>query len=253
MGVINLIKKDIVDISNSIIEWLKVNVRGANASGTVIGNSGGVDSAVVIALAKKAFPDDTLGVIMPCYSNASDKEDALNLADEFDIDTEIVELSNTYDELLKNVKYADNAPDLALANIKPRLRMTVLYYYAQTLGRLVIGTGNKSEITVGYFTKYGDGGSDLLPLGDMTKHEVWELASYLEVPDTIINKPPSAGLLGSTSDEEEMGFTYEELEKYLKNKREELDPEVLKKIEEMSKMNEHKRNLPPTFPIDEYL
>lgn len=245
-----MVEKKIKKIADGAVEWLRENVKMANASGVVVGNSGGVDSAVVLALAKKAFPESTLGVIMPCYSNLTDKEHALLSAQRFDIDSEIVDLSSTYDELLGNLKYVDTAPDLATANIKPRLRMAVLYYYAQTLGRLVIGTSNKSEITVGYFTKYGDGGSDLLPLGALTKLEVWELAHYLEVPDEIINKPPTAGILDDIPDEVEMGFTYDELEKYLKNKKDELDPEIIEKIDKLYRSSEHKRNLPPVFPID---
>ncbi len=242
--------KNMEQLTNKIVEWLQENVKSANATGVVVGNSGGVDSAVVLALAKKAFPENTLGVVMPCYSNPTDKEDALLLAEKLNIQTEIVDLSSTYDELIKNVKYVDEAPELALANIKPRLRMTVLYYYAQTLKRVVIGTSNKSEVTVGYFTKYGDGGSDLLPLGDMTKFEVWELAKYLKIPDKIVNKPPTAGIMGSKSDEEEMGFTYEELEKYLKSQEDELTSEVLEKIKKLHKGSAHKRNLPPSFSMD---
>ena len=248
-----MLNGNIEKVVSHAVEWLEENVKKANTSGVVVGNSGGVDSAVVLALSKKAFPDSTLGVIMPCYSNETDKKHAQKVAEKFEVETEVVDLASTYDEMLSKVKYTDTAPDLALANIKPRLRMTTLYYYAQTLGRLVIGTSNKSELIVGYFTKYGDGGSDLLPLGEMTKYEVWELANYLGVPDEVINKPPTAGLLGSTPDEKEMGFTYEELEKYLKGKKNEISPEIVDKINRLYKANEHKRNLPPAFSVSEII
>lgn len=236
-----------------ITNWIKENVEKANSNGVIVGNSGGVDSALVLALAKRVFPETTLGIVMPCYSPAGDKEDALLVGDSINVETEVVDLSSTYDELLKNVSYTQTAPEMALGNIKPRLRMTTLYFYAQTLGRLVLGTSNKSEITVGYFTKYGDGGADLLPIGSLTKYEVWELAKYLNVPEKIINKKPSAGIVDARSDEEEMGFTYDDLEKYIKGREKELSNELVNKIERLYKANEHKRNLPPSPPPIENL
>lgn len=244
-------ERNIEEIAEKIAGWLKEKVNEANADGLVIGNSGGVDCAVVMALSKKVFPNTTLGIIMPCYSMPEDKEDALLLADNFHIETEIIDLSSTYDDMLAKLNYKDSVPPMALGNIKPRLRMTVLYYYAQTLKRLVAGTSNKSELTAGYFTKYGDGSADLLPIGSLTKFEVWKLADQLGVPDKIINKSPTAGLINGRSDEEEMGFGYEELEKFIKDREDEIeDPEVLKRIKKLYKINEHKRNLPPVPSLD---
>ena len=134
---------------------------------------------------------------------------------------------------------------MAYANIKPRLRMTTLYYYAQLKKYLVAGTGNKSEFTVGYFTKYGDSGSDLMPLVDFTKKEIYELAKYLGVPDKIIQKPPSAGLFENQTDEDEMGFSYDDLEKFINNEK--IDSNIEEKIKRMVKISEHKRNFAKSF------
>ncbi|MFN3966799.1 MAG: NAD(+) synthase, partial [Endomicrobiia bacterium] len=127
---------------------------------------------------------------------------------------------------------------IARGNLKPRLRMLVLYYFANKLNYLVAGTGNKSEIMMGYFTKYGDGGVDILPIGDLLKKDVIQLARKLEIPERIINKKPSAGLWPGQTDEEEMGITYKKLDKILESKSKN------SKIENIIKKTEHKRKPP---------
>jgi NAD+ synthase len=141
----------------------------------------------------------------------------------------------------------DAASRLAQANIKPRLRMATLYYVANRLGYLVAGTGNRSEIAIGYYTKYGDGGVDLLPLGSLVKSEVRALARDLGVPAPIIEKAPSAGLWLGQTDEGEMGFTYDELDDYLRRGPESVAPAMAMRIERLTRASEHKRNLPPVF------
>jgi len=133
---------------------------------------------------------------------------------------------------------------LAQANLKPRLRMLTLYYLANRLGYLVVGSGNRSELEVGYFTKYGDGGVDILPLGNLLKSEVWELARYLGIPEEIISKPPSAGLWPGQTDEGELGISYEELDRYLMSG--EASAEVKQRIEALSRSSSHKRCPPPS-------
>ncbi len=123
--------------------------------------------------------------------------------------------------------------------------MTVLYYYAAVKGYRVMGTGNKSEIYIGYFTKHGDGAADLEPLGDLTKSEVKELGAYLGVPRIIIEKKPTAGLWEGQTDEGEMGFSYEQLDRYLKGQP--LEEEIREKIVSLHDQSEHKRLLPPIF------
>ena len=127
--------------------------------------------------------------------------------------------------------------------------MTSLYFIANSLNSLVAGTGNRSELAVGYFTKYGDGGVDLLPLANLVKSEVRALARELNVPDAIINRTPTAGLWLGQTDEAEMGFTYEELERYLHDGAQSVAPALAMKIERLVRASEHKRNLPPSRPV----
>ena len=203
--------KEVVD---KLVEWLRSSVKEANCKGIVYGLSGGVDSAVIAALSKLAFDDESLAIMMPINSCEEDEKDAKLVIDKFKLNAIKIDLSKTYSVFTDSVEKGDNS--MAYANIKPRLRMTTLYYYAQLKRYLVVGTSNKSEFTVGYFTKYGDSGSDLMPLVDFTKREIFELAKFLKVPDKIIQKPPSAGLFENQTDEDEMGFSYDDLEKFIK-------------------------------------
>ena len=232
--------KEIVD---NLVEWLRDSVKEANCKGIVYGLSGGVDSAVIAALSKLAFGDESLAIMMPINSSFEDEIDAKLVIDKFNLNAIKVDLSRTYSEFVEVVEKGGN--QMAYANVKPRLRMTTLYYYAQLKGYLVVGTSNKSEFTVGYFTKYGESGSDLMPLVDFTKKEIFELARYLEIPDKIIQKPPSAGLFEDQTDEDEMGFTYNDLEKYINNEK--IDERIEEKINKMVKISEHKRNFAKGF------
>jgi len=228
-------------LSSSLVSWLTQCVHQAGAVGAVFGMSGGIDSAVVSVLCKKAFGDKALGLIMPCYSDPSDELDARLVADKFDIRYQVIGLDKVYDELIKIIEPTDNI--MAKANIKPRLRMTILYYYAAINNYLVVGSENKSELTVGYFTKYGDGGADLWPIANLVKSQVRELALYLGIPRKIIEKAPTAGLWSGQTDEQEMGVTYEELDKYILTGH--LDSrEKEARIKVMHKKSEHKRRLP---------
>jgi len=235
---------------NKLTGWLEVQVTGAKAEGLVVGLSGGIDSAVTIALCKKVCPGSTLGVIMPCYSNPQDAKDAQLVADVFDVPVETVVLDDVFDLLLRRLTGETCEPtvdDLSIVNIKPRLRMTTLYFFAARRKSLVVGTGNKSELTVGYFTKYGDGGVDLLPIGNLVKTEVREMARCLGVPQRIIDKPPSAGLWLGHDDEVEMGVTYEELDRCIMTG--ECSLEAKRIIEELAKRSEHKKIMPLLPPF----
>ncbi|MBE0415194.1 MAG: NAD(+) synthase [Dehalococcoidia bacterium] len=238
------------ELANKIVVWIREQVAEAKRQGVLIGLSGGLDSSVVSVLCKRAFPDNTLAVIMPCYSSKSDIEHALAVAREFHISTKTVNLDSPFDSLLEALPgegYNAETRKLAEANLKPRLRMITLYYLANRLGYLVVGTGNRSEISVGYFTKYGDGGVDILPLGNLVKSQVRELAIHLGIPKEIIWKPPSAGLWVGQTDEGEMGITYEELDRYLIDG--EVSEEIKKKIDAMMAGSAHKRATPPIPPL----
>ncbi len=187
-------------------------VRSAGAEGAVLGLSGGLDSSVAAVLCKRALGEGVLGLIVPCHSGPEDLEHALLLSRKFRIRTETIDLTEAYDTILKSLPRGGRIP---LANIKPRLRMLTLYYFANLMKYLVVGTGNKSELKVGYFTRYGDGGVDLLPIGDLYKTQIIKLAWKLGIPKEIIEKSPSAGLWLHQRDEDELGVKYHELDTIL--------------------------------------
>jgi NAD+ synthase len=237
------------ELANELVAWIREQVSQARCTGVIFGLSGGVDSAVAGVLCKRAFPDACLGLVMPCHSSERDVEDARAVAEKFQIPIRIITLDEVCQSLLRVLAVPDLEPStrqLAEANLKPRLRMLSLYYLANRLGYLVVGTGNRSEISVGYFTKYGDGGVDILPLGSLVKNEVWELARHLDIPNEIVEKPPSAGLWEGQTDEGEMGVTYDELDRYLATG--ESSEEVKQKVEAMVSRSAHKRGT-PAIPV----
>ncbi len=233
-----------------LTDWIASEIAASGGSGAVFGLSGGIDSAVVAALAKRAYPAHCLGVIMPCHSDAADADDARLVAHHFGVASATVDLGPVYDTLLAQLEATCSdlaTASLACANLKPRLRMTSLYAFANRQNYRVLGTGNRSEIEVGYFTKYGDGGVDLLPLGSLTKTLVRQLAQHLGVPARIIAKPPSAGLWSEQTDEGEMGLTYDELDAYLTTG--EASATVKARIDALHVASEHKRRLAPVAPL----
>ncbi len=231
---------DYKKVEGVLVNWLKEKVESAGAKGAIFGLSGGIDSAVTAVLCQKAFGENILGVIMPCYSNEEDEADAKLLAERFEINYIVRDLGSVLDEFLMltegNIK--KESENLSIANIKPRLRMTTLYYYAAKNNYLVVGTDNWSELKIGYFTKYGDGGIDIGPLGRLVKSEVRELARHLDIPEKIISKAPSAGLWHEQTDEQEMGVSYEVLDKYILTG--EAEPMEKKRIEELASRSAHK-------------
>ena len=234
------------ELSQKLVDWIRGQVSDAGCEGVVFGLSGGVDSAVVGALCKRTFPDKSLAVIMPCHSSKADVDDAVLVAREFAIPSETVILDGIFDSLLQAFPGGDYDPStrqLAEANLKPRLRMSTLYYFANRLRYLVVGTGNRSEIAVGYCTKYGDAGTDILPLGNLLKSQVRELAKHLGVPGRIIDRPPSAGLWPGQTDEEELGFSYEELDRYLLTG--EASGDLKRNLEARLAASVHNRRPPP--------
>lgn len=226
-------------LRTALVEWMREQVRRANSSGVVYGLSGGIDSAVVCGICAEAIgAERCLGVIMPIESADEDAELAVEVAERFGVPTVTAALAEPFEMLERDLAaqvralatsneglvgaHVDTAPagdaygaQLARGNVKPRLRMLTLYYYANALDRLVIGTGNAAERLVGYFTKYGDAGADLYPLGDLLKREVVALARELDVPERVVTRPPSAGLWAGQTDEAELGLTYEQIDRFL--------------------------------------
>ncbi len=228
-------------VIGKIVDWLKEQLQDSRTSGFVLGLSGGLDSSVCAALITRANKN-CLGLILPIESKTEDIEDASDLAAELGMQTACLDLTSVYNSTIKLLPTQDK---VALGNVKARLRMVVLYYYANLRNYLVCGTGNKTELMLGYFTKYGDGACDILPLGDMYKHEVRRIAETLNIPKAIIEKTPSAGLWQGQTDEGEIGFPYDQIDKTL----DEIDQGKIsgicaEKLHKMIKKNIHKKRLP---------
>lgn len=232
-------------LADRLVLWIREKVSAAGLKGTVFGISGGLDSSVVAVLCRRTFDKDTLGLLMPCHSSQQDEQHALAVASKFSIPTQTIVLDDIYDSLLKILPFNEASPasQLAKGNLKARLRMLTLYFYANQLRYLVVGSGNKSELAVGYFTKHGDGSVDILPLGNLVKGQVKELAEFLEIPQEIINKPPSAGLWPGQTDEDELGLSYNELDDYLTGDK--VPEKIRQKIEKLIASSDHKRKPPP--------
>ncbi|MFH1484617.1 MAG: NAD(+) synthase [Chloroflexota bacterium] len=229
-----------------LAEWIREEVAAAHAKGVVFGLSGGIDSTVVGALCHRALPKTAVGVCMPCYSHEKDLEHARTAAACLGFPLRTVPLDDVFNALsIVLPKGGCDTGDerLVWGNLKSRLRMTVLYCLANQVNYLVVGSSNRSELAIGYFTKYGDGAADILPLGNLLKGEVRALAMELDVPREIIDKPPSAGLWPGQTDEEELGFTYEQLDRYLAGCG--VEEGVRRKIEALCERSAHKRRMAP--------
>ncbi len=232
-----------------IVAWIKRQVKQSGAKGVVIGLSGGLDSCAVAVLASQALGRKrVLALILPCHSQKQDSKDALLTGRKFAIPTKTIDVSGIYDKLIKILPPAGQR---AKTNLKPRLRMLVLYYFANKLNYLVCGTSNKSELLTGYFTKYGDGAADMLPIAGLLKRQVRALAVEIGIPRRIIAKAPTAGLRSGQTDEADMGVSYLELDEILErleNKRKQTAPHAaVDKVIRMHKGSEHKRQKPRMY------
>ena len=219
----------------------------------VLGLSGGVDSSLVAVMARKAVGKDKLtGIMIPIDSLEADLKDAKELATAFDINYLVIDASESFHKLKEQyTKLGIELDRSTLANIKARMRMTILYGYAQKVGGLVLGTDNADERYTGYFTKYGDGGVDLLPISYLLKREVVEACKIYGVSDRLAERTPSAGLFEGQTDESEMGIKYKDLDDYLLGK--EIDSKSKERIEYLHRISEHKRNpipMPEEFKRD---
>lgn len=242
-----MMRADIEKDIEQRVAFIREVVASAGAAGIVYGNSGGKDSALVGILCKMAC-DNTVGVIMPCSSKRNymeDKNDAEAVANHFNIETRLVDLTDVKNALIGAVEKVATMNVVADTNIAPRLRMTSLYAIAACENRIVAGTGNKSEGHMGYFTKWGDGAHDFNPIADMTVTQIYEYLEVLDAPRVIIEKAPSAGLFDGQTDEKEMGVTYKNIDLYLMG--EEIPQEEVKIIESYYRRSIHKRAMPIVF------
>ena len=242
-----------VELNNAIL-WIRNYVKNAGAKGVVLGLSGGKDSAVVLAMAVKALgKENVITVSMPCHSQNADYDDAKAAAERYGVKFITADLTRAYDEFenaIHSVIGETGIEELsgeAKVNAKPRLRMTCLYAIAQSLGYLVIGTGNLCEAMVGYTTKWGDSASDFNPLANFTVREVFRIGDFLGVPEQILKRAPSDGLGGQT-DEEKLGVTYAQIEEMIEtgNTEERAKEIILRKYNS----SRHKRSLVPTYQFE---
>lgn len=238
-----------------IKDFIKTYVKNSKSKGVVIGLSGGIDSAVTTVLCKEALgeknikciflPDDTTPKIDYTHYESITKK--------FNIFSKKIDISNIVQEF--SSKSVIKPDKFALANIKARTRMVFIYEYANMTNNLVCGTSNKSEILVGYFTKYGDGGVDIMPIGDVYKTQVYQIAKFLKIPKEIINKPPTAGLWKNQSDEKELKLSYSKLDLILAGLERKMDLKDIadfvkvkitevERIKNMRIKSEHKRRAP---------
>ncbi|MHA1212093.1 MAG: NAD+ synthase [Candidatus Heimdallarchaeota archaeon] len=250
-------------VSSQIEKFIQDYVQDSHTKGVVIGLSGGIDSAVTAALAVRALgKDKVLGFMLPNAALAqSYEDDARKHAKQMGIVVKkiaIADLVSSFVDLVDD-EVAENK--LAVGNAMARFRMVLLYGYANHLNYLVLGTSNKTELLVGYLTKYGDGGIDFEPCGGLYKTQIRLLAKYLEIPKEIIDKPPSAGLWEGQTDEGELGITYEDLDLILYGldkglskediaKELKIDEKLIEKTVKLVKSSEHKRKMPPVYEFD---
>lgn len=246
-------KPEFVEIIHSFI---KQKIEDANADGILMGLSGGLDSAVVTKLCSDALgPKKILALIMPdATTPEKEVKDAIGFADSLEIEYRTIDISEMVDGIKKLLTPID-LDDKTVGNIKARCRMILLYIHSNIENRVVMGTSNKSELLCGYFTKFGDGGADFLPIGDLYKSQILELAKAIKIPENIINKPPSAGLWEGQTDEEELKISYSDLDSILLGIELKLDnrdiaeksgkelPEV-QRILTIVQKNVHKRKMP---------
>ncbi len=255
-------------VSKRIEGFIKEIFERSGASVIVIGMSGGIDSSVVVCLCSRAVgPEKIHALFLPTnVTKKEDYEDASSVAKMLGIDLEVIEITpivDTFKEVFSKCGHFDESDRISLGNVMARIRMITLYYHANRLNGVVAGTGNKSELLVGYFTKYGDGGVDFLPIGDLYKTQVRQLARYLGIPERIIKKVPTAGLWAGQTDEGELGITYDLLDLILHGLVDlGMSPEEVAEdlsiplervlhVKRMIESSEHKRQLPPIAKISD--
>ena len=243
--------QDYAGITKDIEEFLKDQINISNSEGLVLGLSGGIDSAVIATLCSRVFKEKTLALIMPDseISPNSETEDALKLVDKLGIEYKLIDINPIIKEYSKYLE----PNDWAEGNLRARVRTNILYYYANSKNYLVLGSSDKSEWLIGYFTKFGDGASDLVPIISLYKLQVRGIAEYLGVPQEIISKKSSPHLWKEHLAEKEIGISYEEVDSILycmfeKNMSVEdiatkcnIEKEDVERILKLNKNSEHKR------------
>lgn len=263
----DILKLDYQGIAGEIYEFIRDSVRSSGTRGAVVGVSGGVDSSTVLMLLVNALGRERVYALImpdPSVTPESDVEDARSLVESVGVKWNIINIAPIVDVYRSSIPIyeSEDSDRLPLGNLRARIRMTLLYYYANKYNLLVAGTGDRSEILIGYFTKYGDGAVDILPIGTLYKTQVRRLAKALGVPDRIAFKPSSPRLWAGHEAEKELGITYEEIDLILyslfdlKVRPEEvpkltgIEADKVKKVIEMHERSRHKREMPRTLPLE---
>ena len=246
-----IIKKDYQSIQNKIKRFLVEEAIQRQSSGVIFGLSGGIDSAVIASLCATSLKDKSLALLMPDskVTPRTDTEDALKLVDKLGLDYKLIDISLVHSEYSKYLE----PNSLALGNLRARIRSNILYYYANSKNLLVLGSSDRSEYLIGYFTKFGDGAADLLPIVSLYKTQIREFAKSLGVQDSIISKKSSPSLWQGHTAEDEIGLSYEEVDLILYSiidkklslqetaNLAEIDLLIVDKIHKLYKKSEHKR------------
>ncbi len=239
----------------AIHSFLRHHLKESDRRGVVLGMSGGLDSSLVAKLCADALgPAKVLGMALPEETGGPDERDARDWAKQLGIGFRVLEIGRMVDTIARELKVG-KADRVGLGNVKARVRMIALYQVAHDEDRLVIGTSNKSEICLGYWTKFGDGGADFQPIGDLYKTQVREMARHLGLPRRILEKPPTAGLWKGQTDEGELGIRYDVLDRILLGielrfapediaERAEVDLKEALQVERIVAANVHKRKMP---------
>ncbi len=242
-----MIKDKVDQIITNLSEYFKKH----NITKAVIGLSGGVDSALVAKLGVMVLgKENVTALVLPNdgVNKSKNIKDAQEWASALGIEQHTISINPYIDGY---IKLPWQSSSLASMNIQARVRMTLLYHYANTHNAIVLGTGNKTELMLGYFTKYGDGACDVLPIGNLNKTEVWEMSEHLKLPEVIVHKTASAELMRDQTDEEEIGMEYSEIDLILKKFEEGNKPsnEDEQKLYDRIMENKHKGNLPPIIEV----
>ena len=243
--------QDYNTIANRIQNGLEQKIKETNSKGVIFGLSGGIDSAVIAYLCNNVFKEKTLAIIMPDskVSPESETSDAIKIVDELGLDYKLLDINSIH----KEFNMVLEPEDKALGNLRARIRMNILYYYANLKNLIVLGSSDKSEFNIGYFTKFGDGASDILPIASLYKTQVREIAKNLGIDENIISKKSSPHLWPNHEAEHEIGATYEEIDTILYcilelklpidkiSNTAEISEEKVQKIYQLYKKSKHKR------------
>jgi NAD+ synthase len=258
MSIYELLKINTQKTADKISKFIYDQMKNSGLKRGIVSISGGIDSAVALALTVRALgPKNVKAITLPerDITPQSDITDVMQLTRSLDVTCDTIEITPILHVMRECLPSYDSSDKISVGNIKSRTRMVIAYYYANSLQGMVIGSSNKTELMTGYFTKYGDGGVDLMPIADLYKNQVRQLAEYLEMPSRIVDKIPSAGLWPGQSDEEELGISYDLLDQILfcleKNFDEKeisdklrISRSIVTDIKNRVKNNEHKRRSP---------